>query len=53
MSATNTCPVCDWKIEKPVEVRTPTGVVAVCCKECAETLRKQSGKKSRSETRRG
>lgn len=53
MEASATCPVCDWKIEIPVTVKTPTGVVAVCCDECAQTLRDQAEKKSASEVRRG
>ena len=32
------CPVCDYDIETPVNVKTPEGEVVVCCDECAEKV---------------
>ncbi len=32
------CPVCDYEIESPVNVKTPDGEVVVCCDECAEKV---------------
>ena len=32
------CPVCDYEIEIPVNVKTPAGEVVVCCDECAERV---------------
>lgn len=47
------CPVCDWKIEKAVEVPTAGGVVKVCCEECAQTLRDKAAKQPASRGSRG
>jgi hypothetical protein len=41
--AASKCPVCDWPIKDPVKVKTPKGVITVCCDECAEKLRAESG----------
>ena len=34
------CPVCDWEIkDRGIEVKTPAGVVVVCCDECAKKVK--------------
>lgn len=32
------CPVCDYVIENPVNVKTPAGEVVVCCDDCSEKV---------------
>lgn len=32
------CPVCEYDIETPVNVKTLEGEVVVCCDECAEKI---------------
>lgn len=44
--ASSKCPVCGWPVKSPVNVRTPKGVVGVCCQECAEKLRAEPPAKS-------
>ncbi len=38
------CPVCDYEIEIPVNVKTPDDEVVVCCDECAERVNENAEK---------
>ena len=41
------CPVCDWEIkDKGITVRQDGRDVVVCCKECAEKLKKGATQKA-------
>lgn len=41
------CAVCDYVIEKPIEVRVGDKTVVVCCQECADAVKKQKPEKKK------
>ena len=38
------CPVCDWKIETPVQVEVRGRSIAVCCDDCAKKVKAEPAK---------